>query len=524
MALQLNAEQKYILKIFGDRTKYIIPPYQRAYSWTESECDKLFEDLKTAFYINKTEGCFLGNIILTTSVRDEYEVIDGQQRLTTLIMFLKVLFAFDQNNRKLKNTIWILDDRTDAVIEQRVKTNIFIEKDSLSFNEVLNENYEYEKLLNKNEKKDKFKTNIQFFYKKIKEFVYQDGNDIKDFIDFILYDVSLLPIFTEGEDTAKARDKALKIFETMNNRGIPLDDTDIFKSNLYYMANRKNDTDKFIELWKTFDERCDALDESKENKLKLRVFRIYSHLARGLKGIRGSEIGLRDFFEKMEYSQFKNKSYYEIMEDLNSIVDAVEFFEKRKKQAGDELAKWFQLIDLYTNSYPKDTIIIYLVENDLNDELMTINFSKFLVRQSYSKGSTAQIKYDMYDLIVKIVHKELDNSFEINFNLPNLFGKLDKGFGLLGVYLNPKQLSVYPFNFIKTKDIIYCSDESDYDIGKILPIDLTKKEIDNKSSNFLDVNLLLNNRNNDDKLSENLNIQRIQDLTARYEQFFKGEK
>ena len=76
MALQLNAEQKYILKIFGDRTKYIIPPYQRAYSWTEDECEELFEDLKIVFYTNKFEGYFLGNIILSTSVRDEFDVID----------------------------------------------------------------------------------------------------------------------------------------------------------------------------------------------------------------------------------------------------------------------------------------------------------------------------------------------------------------------------------------------------------------------------------------------------------------
>ena len=243
MALQLSAEQKYILKIFGDRTKYIIPPYQRAYSWTESECDELFEDLKTAFQKNKTEGYFLGNLVLATALRDEYEVIDGQQRLTTLIMFLKALYAFDLNNRRLKSTIWILNDRTNTIIEQRVKTNIFIEKDSLSFNEVLDENYQYEK---PKDKKDKFKTNIYFFYEKIKEFIYQDGNDIKDFIDFILYDVSLLPIHTEAENSAEAREKALKIFETMNNRGMPLDDSDIFKSNLYYMANRENETEKFI--------------------------------------------------------------------------------------------------------------------------------------------------------------------------------------------------------------------------------------------------------------------------------------
>ena len=300
MALRLSAEQKYILKIFGDRTKYIIPPYQRAYSWTESECEELFEDLKTAFLKNKKEGYFLGNLVLATALRDEYEVIDGQQRLTTLIMLLKVLSAFDSDNKKLKNTIWILDDRTYTIIEQRVKTNIFIEKDSLSFNEVLYENYQYEK---PKDKKDKFKTNIYFFYEKIKEFISQDGNDIKDFIDFILYDVSLLPIYTEAENSAKAREKALKIFETMNNRGMPLDDSDIFKSNLYYMANRENETEEFINSWKIFDERCEAINE----KLKLRVFKIYSYITRGEQGIKSSEIGLRDFLKKWIIHHLKRK-------------------------------------------------------------------------------------------------------------------------------------------------------------------------------------------------------------------------
>ena len=523
MALQLNAEQKYILKIFGDRTKYIIPPYQRAYSWTEDECEELFEDLKIVFYTNKFEGYFLGNIILSTSVRDEFEVIDGQQRLTTLIMFLKVLYSFDLTNRKLKNAIWILDDRTDAIIEQRVKTNIFIEKDSLSFNEVLKEKYEYKK---PKDKKDKFKSNIYYFYEKIKEFIYQDGNDIKEFIDFVLYDVSLLPIFTEGEDTAKAREKALKIFETMNNRGMPLDDSDIFKSNLYYMANRKNDTQTFIEIWKAFDERCDFLDDSKENKLKLRIFRIYSYITRGQEGIKNSEIGLRDFFEKMEYSPFKKKHYIEIMDDLNAIVDAVEFFENRKKQSGDELAKWFQLIDLYTNFYPKDAMIVYLVKNNLNDNKNTIEFVKSLVRQAYSKGSTVYIKYDIYNLIVKIMHEKWEVFYDKGYVSPNFFGRLYQGFGLLGVYLNPEQLSVYPFNLTKIKNVVNFWDNKYYlfdAIGNIVPIDISEKDLKlgKTNSNFLDIKYILEHKSIwNSKLDEEM----IEKLTERYERFFRGEE
>ena len=441
MALQLNAEQKNILKIFGDRTKYIIPPYQRAYSWTESECEELFVDLKTAFHKNKSEGYFLGNLVLATSTRDEFEVIDGQQRLTTLIMFLKVLYHFYNSNIKLKNAIWILDDTMQNIVEQRVKTNVFIEKDSLSFNEVLDEKYEY---IKPKDKKDKFKSNIHYFYEKIKEFIYQDGNEIKEFIDFMLYDVSLLPIHTEAENTAKAREKALKIFETMNNRGMPLDDSDIFKSNLYYMANRDNEQDDFVELWKSFDERCEAMDD----KLKLRAFRIYSYMVRGESGIKSSEIGLRDFFEKSEYTPFKKKSYKEILDDLNQIVGAVELFDIRKQTSNDELAKWFQLIDLYTNAYPKDTMIIFLVKNkELDNETKTVEFAKSLVRQSYAKGSTTSIKYDMYDLMIKIMYDKWEIFYDKKYICLNVFGfgRLYRGFELLEKYIDSNQLSIYPY-------------------------------------------------------------------------------
>lgn len=518
MALQLNAEQKYILKIFGDRTKYVIPPYQRAYSWTENECEELFEDLKNAYYTNKNEGCFLGNIILSTTNRDDFEVIDGQQRLTTLIMFLKVLYHFDQDNRKLKNTIWTLDDRTDAIIEQRVKTNIFMEQDAKSFNEVLNQDYQY---IKQKDKKDKFKSNVSYLFEKTKKFI-DEGNDIKAFIDFVLYDVSMLPIHTEGDTTANAREKALKIFETMNNRGMPLDDSDIFKSNLYYMANREGQTDNFIALWKSFDERCDELEIS-----KIRVFKIYSYIIRGKEAIKSSEIGLRDFFEKMSYSPFKQKKYDQILKDINEIIEAIEFFEKTKQLSDyNELPIWFQLIDLYTNNFPKDLIIIYLYQTKYSnnfDENQISQFAKSLVRYCYEKGSTTQIKYYIYDLTVKVMHNKWEPYYIIDYTPHDYFGMLYKGFGVLGAYLSENQKSVHPYSLMRMRDIVsyWHNDYSDFAyIGNIIPVDLNKKDFDNENSNFSDVDNILKNRAN---WNQELHKKRIAELRKRYEKFFRGE-
>ncbi|MBE2986288.1 DUF262 domain-containing protein [Campylobacter sp. RM12920] len=519
MAIQLNAEQKYMLKIFGDRTIYKIPPYQRAYSWGEDECEELFDDLVNAFTSNTNDGYFLGNIILSTSKKDEFEVIDGQQRLTTMTILLKILYGLDKNNQRLKSAIWLLDDRSGEKQRQRVETNIFIENDHKAFGEILSDSYD--EAIAPKDKKNIFYNNIHCLYKKV--FDFSQTNNIQQFIDFILYDVSMLPIIAEGNDSSEAREKALKVFETTNNRGIALDDSDIFKSILYYMANRNGEDDKFIELWKSFDEKCNNLDDSRDNKIKLRIFRIYSYMIRGKEGIKSAETGLRDFFSKTEYSPFKNKTYQEIFNDLNSILDAIVLFENTKN-SNKEISKWFQLIDLYSNLYPKDTIIVYLVKNQLNTNEKTKEFAKNLVRDCYAKGATSTIKFDMYSLIVKIMYDEkLESKKYTNLNF-EYFGMLYKGFGLLGVYLNKDQEAIYPYEMIRLKDIVEfkTKDYTSFDyIGNIIPSNLTIKELNNiEDIKVLDLLNIVQNRNDWDKDNH---FDRIKMLKDRYKLFFEDE-
>lgn len=523
MALTLNAEQKHISKIFDDKTKYVIPAYQRPYSWTNNECKELFEDLKTAYYENKKEGYFLGSLILSTVDENEFEVIDGQQRLTTLIMFLKVLYSFDNRNKKLKNSIWIIDDREDKIIEQRVVTNVFMEKDSLSFKDVLSENYEY---MDSKDKNDNFKTNIFFFFETISKFI-KDGNDVKDFIDFILYKVSLLPIHTQGDSSTNAREKALKIFETMNNRGMPLDDTDIFKSNLYYMSIRTEKTEDFINRWKSFEEKCDELDKSKEKKLKLRVFKIYSYIIRGENGIKTSEIGLRDFFGKNEHSPFSKKSYVEIMNDIDKIVRSIEYYETQIWQEKNIVAPWFQVLDLYTNSYPKDLLMVFLylnLDKESFDLEKLLKFTKSLVRYCYSAGSTTNIKYYIYDLTVKVIEDKWEEYFNKEYICPDYFGMLYKGFGLLGVYLNDEQKTLSNVPFIRLRDIVNPSSIVDFHysyIGNSIPCDISNHEIKKgEKSNINDLNQILYPI---DEWNKQDTQKRVELLKARYERFFRGE-
>jgi uncharacterized protein with ParB-like and HNH nuclease domain len=519
MAIRLNADQKYIRDIFSGKDEYIIPPYQRAYSWSVEECEVLLEDLKNAFLENSEQGYFLGNIVLAKSneKRDSLEVIDGQQRLITLTLLIKVLSSLLPKNVDLKNILWINDSEGNP-IHIRLKTRVFEDKDATYLKEVINSPVNSLKL----EKKDNnFKTNIKYFYEEIKNF--QKINDIKKFSDFLLNYVSLLPIESEDSQYKEARKKALKIFETINNRGLELSNADIFKAELYSMALNNLNDEEFINRWKMLDKKCDDIKYSID-----RIFKIYSYKIRGQNGIKSSEIGLRDFFDtKNKISPFNTKSYNEIMDDLDEIVSAIEFFDDTKKISHyNELPKWFQLIDIYTNNYPKDLIIVYLSlfnnsKNFPEDEV--IKFSKSLVKYCYFKGATTTIKYYIYDLTISIMDntwKEFYPEYDRDYSY---LGRLYKGYALLLAYLHPEQKSVSQYTIKKLKDVLSYRhyDYSDFSlIGNNIPMDITKKELydNNIKSNFVDVNYLKENIDNwDDELHKKRQIE----LKKRLEDFFR---
>ena len=102
----MDAHRALITNIFNNSTMVEIPFFQRAYVWKEDLWERLLEDME---YVAKTrKSHFLGSIILkegekpkqTDNFADRRTVVDGQQRLTTFMLFLKVLAL------KQKQTVW----------------------------------------------------------------------------------------------------------------------------------------------------------------------------------------------------------------------------------------------------------------------------------------------------------------------------------------------------------------------------------------------------------------------------------
>ena len=105
---KLNIDQKAVKTLFSDKkADFLIPDYQRPYAWEEKECQTLWDDLfsfalpeEDSDKFNSDEEYFLGPIVTFKNDEGKMEIIDGQQRLTTLMLLLR---AFYERYGSMKN-------------------------------------------------------------------------------------------------------------------------------------------------------------------------------------------------------------------------------------------------------------------------------------------------------------------------------------------------------------------------------------------------------------------------------------
>ena len=100
----MDAGKKNLLQFLSNRQQLSIPIYQRKYSWTEKECDQLFEDIKRVAQSTQEENHFIGSITYMNPEGhivmdiDKLMIIDGQQRITTISLLISALSDFLYEN------------------------------------------------------------------------------------------------------------------------------------------------------------------------------------------------------------------------------------------------------------------------------------------------------------------------------------------------------------------------------------------------------------------------------------------
>lgn len=258
-------ETKSIKALFLDTdVRYSIPNYQRPYAWKKEQVEQLWYDILEAYQNNKSApdsdlNYFLGSIVVVG--KNDYEVVDGQQRLTTLTILFYVL----QDLAK-KGEIDLSEDQVSYISaclkdvhtkRQKLKTHI---QNQVEFEETFKEQIDYSN-------KSGFlalKNAIEF--KRLILDIKTANLNLEDFVNYLLNNTKIIRISCTDVNSA------IKLFSVLNARGMDLQLTDLIKADMMVALNDEEKRDEFNEVWKEIEKDCKDNDENFQE-----LFKIYLH-------------------------------------------------------------------------------------------------------------------------------------------------------------------------------------------------------------------------------------------------------
>lgn len=420
----INVNKQNVLQLLtsGQEIPFVIPEYQRPYSWSDDEIITLFEDL-WEFSIERThndgaKSYFLGCVV-SYEENGERQIIDGQQRITSLFLLLRAVFSMlekednktdEVNNfiQKIKPALWKENEMTGK--EDRSKILLRSEVVTDSGNLILRN------ILESGEADKNAKDNYSKNYNKFKELYIQKSqsspNQIYHFVLALLNYSILLPITADDQETA------LTIFNTLNNRGLPLSDSDIFKS---YIYKKLDDTGKkaFINKWKKLETDAEKVNESIQSLFYYNMF----YMRAREKDDKSTTPGVRKYY----LDKNKNRLTPEVIDDLAVNLQLWKVINGREAVDGEE---WSQNMDIrkildclssYTNEFWKYPVSIFFMEHKdkVNFEEIFLKFLRklyvMLLTRYLEVPTINAVKVDILKLNVQIInnsHPEFYAGFE----------------------------------------------------------------------------------------------------------------
>lgn len=266
-----------------DDTVFTIPEYQRAYSWSVDNCDKLWQDIVDYTESDNHDSYFFGTIIVNCQENDtKYGLIDGQQRTTTFLLLLKALLlrinlailttsndedseslfsALKERRRRIMSILYKIDAEYVDDKPSIIKDKEICGKADLIENYSINEQYkdelniilksvEYDEAeqnviklprKQKDNKYTNFFRNFKYFYNKCKELSDSMVNRIAK---------SVIEKCEVIEIKSWKVEQAITMFNSLNSDGMPLYDSDIISAKLYAIAEKKGNGNEFTSMWK----------------------------------------------------------------------------------------------------------------------------------------------------------------------------------------------------------------------------------------------------------------------------------
>lgn len=364
--IEVNKQSVEALLGSGKTKPFVIPEYQRPYAWTDEQVETLFEDLwdftATSGGTEREGSYFLGSIVAYENEDGEQEIIDGQQRITSLFLLLRAIYTKlvatpvsertpEANNfvGKIEPAIWRTNKLTGTVDFKNIL---------LTSRVVNNEGNEtLRSILETGKTDEKAKDNYSKNYRRFQELFDKHSTEnplmVYQFIYALLNQVILLPI------TADTQDTALTIFSTLNDRGLPLSDADIFKAKIYNQLEIDEKKD-FIERWKDLDEQATDADESIQQLFYYNMF----YLRALEKDTKTTTPGVRKYYAANKYERLYKDGLLDTLFVILNLWKVINKGEELENEVWSKNAKIRQSLDIlssYPNEFWKYPVVIYYV-------------------------------------------------------------------------------------------------------------------------------------------------------------------
>lgn len=269
--------------IFDGNCKYIIPRYQRAYAWEDQEIVQLIDDIKDID--DNTSRYYIGSLVVAkNSEKNEYEVVDGQQRLTTLFLLLNYLGLYkddSKDNNKQQNLSFAFRDKSNYTLK-----NI-------------------QNIVSKITQDDGYEKNWNFDEENLEQSIYNGIKIISDkfrneTIDPNTFISKLKKVVLFRIEVPEHTDLN-RYFEIMNTRGEQLEQVDILKATLMSKLDKKYH-ELFAKIWNACSDMSDYVQMGFTPKERDVLF------TKNWKNFPQEELTLSELLSKLNNNDTKNES------------------------------------------------------------------------------------------------------------------------------------------------------------------------------------------------------------------------
>ena len=308
-----GTSNKTYRQLMGNGLRYEIPKFQRDYSWEAEHWDDLWQDIR-ALLADEDNEHYMGYLVLQTSNNKEFQIIDGQQRLTTMSLLilstLKCLKELVDSGIEAENNLKRKDSLLNSYIGY-VDPVTLISNNKLKLNRNSDDYYKQHLVLlkelplrNTNSSEKHMRECFNWYYDRIKK-EFNTGESLAAFIDNIVDKL----FFTVIEVTDQLN--AFKVFETLNARGVQLSSADLLKNYLFFVVDEtKPHISEIEELENIWSKIVGKLGEQKFED----YLRYYWNSI-------NKSVGKKNLFKTIKGSIKSKDQVFELIRNLNDTAD-----------------------------------------------------------------------------------------------------------------------------------------------------------------------------------------------------------